>query len=265
VTGLWLALGFLSRVPVVRVEFTAAALRRSLFWFPAVGVLLGLLWTGIHWTAQLWAPGLGAFALVFCGVLFTGALHLDGLADTFDGLSAASAGSEKALAAMKDSRIGAHGAVALAVALLGKYAAFSTLDPAASAIVCLAAAIMPRWCCAVALAVARPARLNGLGAAFAQAGDARSGLSDKGATSGLVMALLGAFWLCVPLAAAGLEGGRWLTIAILFTLGVVVACAAVWRFVRAFGGVTGDTHGALIELCETMLLLAGAALGRSLK
>lgn len=264
-TGLWLALGFLSRVPVVRVEFTATALRRSLFWFPAVGVLLGLLWTGVHWAAQSWAPGLGAFMLVFCGVLFTGALHLDGLADTFDGLSAAGAGSEKGLAAMKDSRIGAHGAVALVVALLGKYAAFAALEPAASASVCLTAAIVPRLCCAVALAVARPARPNGLGAAFARAGDVNDELPDQGVTPGLVVALLGVSWLGAAFAAAGLEGVRWITIVVLFTLGVGVAGAAVWRFLRAFGGVTGDTHGALIELCETVLLLAGAALGRSLK
>lgn len=261
-TGLWLALGFLSRIPGVRVEFTAAALRRSLFWFPAVGVLLGLSWSWIYSAAQSSAPGLNAFALVLWGVLFTGALHLDGLADTFDGLSAASAGIEKALAAMKDSRIGAHGAVALLVTVIGKYAAFSTLAPGGALTVCLTAAVVPRASCALIVALVRPARPDGFGAMFAQLGDVPDGPSNvKGAKPGLPFALMGLLWLGVPCVAAALEGGRWLTFGVSLTVAVVIALWAVRRFTKVFDGVTGDTHGALIEVTETALLLAGAALG----
>lgn len=256
--GLWIALGFLSRLPAPAVEFSLHGLARSLFWFPAVGALLGLVW----WAAFVGlSPWLGptplAFVLVVLGVVFTGALHLDGVADTFDGLSAASGGKERALAAMKDSRIGAHGAVALVLTLLGKFVAFQSLRAEVAVVVCLGAAVTARFVCALVVASVKPARTSGLGATFAGA----DGVSPPtvAARPGVKSAWCGAVWLGVPCAVASVSVERWATLGI--GAGVALACGGglVWRCVKQFGGVTGDTHGALIEVTETTLLVVGAA------
>ncbi len=259
--GFWLALGFLSRVPVRGVEFTPAALQRGLFWFPSVGALLGVLWWATFCLLGHWCgPNMGALMLVLLGVLFTGALHLDGVADTFDGFSAASGGRERALLAMKDSRIGAHGAVALVLVLLGKFVAFQSLTIGSAGAVLLTAAVLPRFVCALVVAIARPARSDGLAVAFATPAHEPAANNNRH-KSPRFFAGAGAVWLSIPMAVTGVDAGRWVTL-----LGaVLVALACGWILVRrcstVFGGVTGDTHGALIEVCETVVLLSGAALG----
>lgn len=256
--GLWIAVGFLSRLPAPNVVFTVPGLARALFWFPGVGVVLGATWWLLMNGAGAWLDSrLLAFLLVVVGVLFTGALHLDGVADTFDGLSAAAAGKERALAAMKDSRIGAHGAVALVLTALGKFVAFQTLRLDFALVVTLGAATFSRFACALVVAVVKPARSSGLGATFAGADGANG--TPAVSRSGLKAAVLGALWLIVPVAGVGCGAASW------GALGACVGVASVcgWILVRrcltVFGGVTGDTHGALIELTETAFLLAGAA------
>jgi adenosylcobinamide-GDP ribazoletransferase len=250
VSGLWLALGFLTRLPARAVEFTDVGLRRALFWFPLVGLLLGALWSlTIAWLVPQVGQTVGAWLLLVVGVLLTGALHLDGVADTFDGLSAANAGPERALTAMRDSRIGAHGACALVLVLLGKFAAFSSMHPASAAVTCLFSAVGARWACALVVAWAPPARSQGLGATFR--GTSREGLGYAGA---------GVCWLGVPLVLAVLQDRLVVVCAMAIALGLMAAWL-LRAFRRAFGGVTGDTHGAMIEVCETALLLVGAVWG----
>lgn len=255
--GLWIALGFLSRVPAPGVEFTLQGLARSLFWFPAVGVLLGLAWWGALAGLSSWlSPTLLGFVMVVIGVLFTGALHLDGVADTFDGFSASGGGKERALAAMKDSRIGAHGAVALVLVLFGKWTAFQNLHAEFGAVVCTGAAVIARLACAVVVAAAKPARSSGLGATFAGV-EAR--ITVATARPGVKSAWLGSLWLVVPGAMAGGAIDRWVALALAAFATVVGIAFFVRHCIRCFGGVTGDTHGALIEVGETLLLLVGAA------
>lgn len=255
--GLWIALGFLSRVPAPNVDFTLPGLARSLFWFPGVGALLGALWWGLIVVSSPWLdPTMVAFVVVVVGVLFTGALHLDGVADTFDGFSASGAGKERALAAMKDSRIGAHGAVALMLTLLGKFVAFQSLRTEFAAVVCLGAAVLARLACALVVAWVKPARSSGLGATFAGAdGSAPAPVARPGSK----FAWGGAAWLVVPALAAGDAPVRWVMLGGGACLAVLCGALLVRRCARCFGGVTGDTHGALIEVVETALLLAGAA------
>jgi adenosylcobinamide-GDP ribazoletransferase len=256
-SGLWIALGFLSRVPAPNADFTLQGLAKSLFWFPGVGALLGLLWWGLIAGLSRWLdPTLLAFVLVLAGVLFTGALHLDGVADTFDGFSASGAGKERALAAMKDSRIGAHGAVALMLTLLGKFVAFQNLRLEFASVVCLGAAVVARFGCALVVALVKPARSSGLGATFAGAdGTAPPTVARPGVKS----AWCGAGWLAVPAFVASASVDRWVVLAIGVGLAALCGFLLVRRCCSGFGGVTGDTHGALIEVTETVLLLVGAA------
>lgn len=125
-----LALQFFTRVPVTGrladwVGYSPAMLRASAAHFPGVGWLAGL-WMGAVFFGLQWllppvgaAPWVAAIGATIAGVLLTGAFHEDGLADLCDGLGG-SADRTRALAIMKDSRIGSFGAIALVLALFAK-------------------------------------------------------------------------------------------------------------------------------------------------
>lgn len=249
--GLWLALGLLSRLPAPVVAFEPGNLRRALFWFPAVGVVLGVvLVTTASAASAFFGAWTTAFLILCAWVLFTGGLHLDGVADSFDGLSASGGGRERALKAMKDSRIGAHGAVAIMGVLLGKLVALGELagSPHGGVWALLFTPVWARIVVAVAMVHSSPAAGSTLAALFHSAVRPRE-------------AWLGTLWLTLPLlaltyAAPAGSALRTLTPALgglLVGLGFVLVCR------RRFGGVTGDTHGALIELGELVTLLLWGA------
>ncbi len=102
-------------------------LRHSIDYFPIVGILIGCFMSGIGWACSKVFPcSLVGAVLVLVLAILTRALHLDGLADTADGLGSGKE-PEKALEIMKDSRTGAFGAVAVALVLLLKAQGFSAL------------------------------------------------------------------------------------------------------------------------------------------
>ncbi|MEJ7686325.1 MAG: adenosylcobinamide-GDP ribazoletransferase [Variovorax sp.] len=131
-----LALQFFTRVPVTGrlaawVGFSPAMLRASAAHFPGVGWLVGAIAAGVFLLAQAMLPGVAGAAVAallstLATVLLTGAFHEDGLADTADGLGG-SADRARALEIMKDSRIGAFGAIALMLALGLKVALLAAL------------------------------------------------------------------------------------------------------------------------------------------
>ena len=100
------AIRFLTVVPAPGGEWSARAASRSVAWFPAVGLGIGGAVAAVHWAARLAMPDLPAAALALAaGVVLTGALHLDGLADTFDGLLGGDT-PKRRLEIMKDPSIG---------------------------------------------------------------------------------------------------------------------------------------------------------------
>ena len=143
-----LALQFFTRIPVTGqlaewVGFSPDMLRASAGHFPGVGWLVGGLLAGLSWLLLLLLPETPLAPLVVAvlgtaaGVLLTGAFHEDGLADVADGLGGA-LGRERALLIMKDSRVGAFGAIAVALALLCKVALLALLGSISSELMCLA-------------------------------------------------------------------------------------------------------------------------------
>src|SRR5687768_16835130 len=122
--SLRLALGFLTRLPVGAAVVDEASFGRALGWFPLVGAGLGALLLVGAWVLEpVLAPSLCAAALVAFWAYATGGLHLDGVADVFDAFSGGRGDRERTLEIMRDSRIGAHGAVALVLVLLTKFVA----------------------------------------------------------------------------------------------------------------------------------------------
>ena len=142
-----LAVQFFTRLPVTGrladwVGYSPAMLRASAAHFPGVGWLVAAVaaavYAALHMAlgAQPWVPLVAAVFCTITTVLVTGGFHEDGLADVADGLGSG-APRERALEIMKDSRIGAFGAMALVLALLAKVSLLALLGAhSLSAVLC---------------------------------------------------------------------------------------------------------------------------------
>jgi adenosylcobinamide-GDP ribazoletransferase len=235
-----LALTFLTRFPWPwRGPASPEELARSLFWFPWVGALLGLLYWGA-WAGLLKIfPGPAAAALLLTlTVWITGGLHLDGLADTADGLAGGRTPEERRRL-MKDSRLGTFGAASLVLVLLLKFAFLLGLAQGEAARGLIIFPLVSRWGVVLLAYLSPYARPEG-GLGEAMVAGARGRLLAGATGSALVLAFL----------ALGLRG--------LILMGL--AALATWLlslyFRQKLGGVTGDVLGAVTELLE-VLILAG--------
>lgn len=234
--GLLVALGFLTRIPVPqRVFGHAGATARSLSWYPVVGLLLGGLLCACAWAIRGWPPMLAAAALLAVWVGLTGALHLDGLADSADAWIGGMGDRERTLAIMKDPRCGPAGVVALVLTLLLKFAALAS---AAAWPGVLLAALLGRAVLTMAFLAVPYIRPGGMG-------EGLRGAPRKSSLAAVILAVAGCFCL----------GGKGVA-ALLAALVVFVA----WRHacLHRLGGMTGDTCGALAELTEAAVLVATA-------
>ena len=237
-----LALEFLTIVRLRRhASVEARAIGASVSWFPLVGLLLGAMLVAVDWLARAAFPVAVATALVLlAGVVLTGALHLDGLADTADGLFGGHT-PEQRLEIMKDSRTGSFGVVAVVLALLLQYAALVGLDGRPRGATLLATPVLARFGVVLALTVFPSARPSGLGHIYRQ-----------NATPNPLVLATGAVLLVI--AVPGVVLLVWTAVAAVLTL-MGGAFAS-----RRLGGLTGDIYGALVVLVESAVLLAAAGL-----
>jgi len=232
------AFGFLTRLPLRAAEVEERDLGRSVAFFPVAGLALGALVSAAGWALRgHLAPVVQAAALVALLAWLTGGLHLDGLADVFDGLSGGHGDRARALAIMRDARIGAHGAAALCLLLLAKAAALVPLVERSDGWALAAFPVAARWA-VVPLVVLFPyARPEGLGKAFHE--NARA------------VSLLAATLLAAPVAIGmGVRAAA--------PVAAALAAALLFALVvqRRLGGLTGDVYGACIELAELAFLVA---------
>jgi adenosylcobinamide-GDP ribazoletransferase len=243
--GLVLAVRFLTIVPVPGVEAAGpGALGRAAWWFPLVGLGLGVvLALADRAFALLFPPLVGAVLVVSCWKALTGGLHLDGLADCLDGLGGRDVAHR--LAIMRDSRIGAFGTLGLLLGLLLTVAALAELPAPVRASVLLLAPAVGRATPALAGRLFRPATpLEGAGADFVGALPRAAGVAHV-----LGVVALGVLLLGVPGAPLALAGPA---------LGLVGTALLA----RRLNGVTGDVLGAGVELSELGVLLAASAAAR---
>ena len=229
------AFGFLTRLPMPQVAADGNDFAAAIRAYPIVGLAIGGLVAASGWAGGQIDPWVGALAALIAWVAVTGALHLDGLGDLADGLGAAHGDRTRLLAVMADPHIGSFGVVTIGMQLLAKLVLLHALAGVAwwpVIFVPFAARIGP-------LAWARwlPPLRDGLGARVATAVRSRDLIGWAlvlGATAVALPAVLAA-----PVLVLGF--GLWLR----------------WRV----GVVSGDCHGAGIELVETGLLLAIVACG----
>ncbi len=254
-----IALQFLTRLPV---RLSAAPSReetaRSTRAYPLVGLLIGLFLAAVHLLlgrqTALGAFFIGAF-LVVLEAAITGGLHLDGLMDAADGLLGCWS-RERALAIMKDSRVGANGVLAACGLLLLKTGAAASLRTPAQALVLTVMPCYGRWT-ALLMAATHPygGETDGLGRAVVGAvglGELAIGfVTCLGVTVGVALAA-GSAWAGSRRFVPGLAlfCGLWLA----GTLAGAVVAGAVRRRI---GGITGDVIGAAVELSELVVLVAG--------
>ncbi len=243
---LLLALQFLTRVPLPRLPYRDEALNEAARYFVAVGTLVGAWAAAVLAAAAPWLPPAVAVLLALAAaVLATGAFHEDGLADTADALGA-HGDRARALAIMKDSRIGTFGVLALLLVLALKFALLQAL--LASSVAVVAAALV------VGHGVSRLAPVL-LIATLPYAGNEQDSrarpLARRVSAVTVATALASAALLLV--AAAALAGAVVVVAAAAATAAVVASMRRALR--RWLGGFTGDTLGAAQQLTETGIYL----------
>ena len=258
-----LAVQFFTRIPITGrlaewVGYSPEQLRASAAHFPGIGLLVGAVAAGVFTGVQAllpestFTPLVAAALCTVATVLLTGGFHEDGLADVADGLGG-SYDRERALEIMKDSRVGAFGALALVLALLCKVALLAILGSAESVPIEADDAPWAGWTIAAALVLGH-ALSRGLPLLLIRwlphVGDtARSKskpLADTISSSALAMA---SAWCFMALA---------LGLLALDAISLIVACsfavlALLWMarlFRRRLQGFTGDCLGATQQVCE---------------
>ncbi|MGB3620613.1 MAG: adenosylcobinamide-GDP ribazoletransferase [Ketobacter sp.] len=240
-----IALQFLTRFPVTLKQYPEEEVAGSLYWYGLVGALLGAFLYCASLFLNWVAPGLSlavmAALLVFAWVFITGALHLDGLADSADAWLGGN-DKEKVLAIMKDPRSGPAGVVSIACVLLLKFACLQTLLEH-HALYLIVVPALARSAMPLLFLTTTYVRQHGLGSPF-------QGNVSPGKTLWQLGAILFlGFLITGPV------------------LVLVIALAAITLiYLRAsmrtkIGGVTGDTAGAAIEILEAVLLLGLVAWG----
>lgn len=241
----FVAFQFLTIVPLpFAVRCEEEDLGRSMAYFPLVGLAIGALLAGADFLlAPLLPCGVGDLVLVALLSVVTGGLHLDGLSDVCDGL-AARGSRERFLEVMKDSRVGAVGAVALVLGLGLKYQALLAVPLQHKREVLLFFPLAARFAQVQLTVGATRARKDGLGSAFIGG----AGLPQFVASYSVTLAA--AYWLL------GMNGIYCALALYLLTWGI-----KSWAHKR-LGGVTGDVIGCASELNEISCLVLLLALFR---
>jgi adenosylcobinamide-GDP ribazoletransferase len=237
---LLLALQFLTRLPVpLRGAPEGRDLGRSVLYYPLVGALLGLLLWGGAGVLHNTSPALAA-ALLLCGwVLFTGALHLDGLADSADAWAGGHGDRERTLAIMKDPASGPVGVTLLVLVLLLKYAALQAVLANGEPWPLLFAPLLGRTALPLLFLTTPYVRAGGLGEALAGHLPRRAAM--------LVIAAVILLSITAGITPA------------LMTLAAALTFLALRALMRhRLGGTTGDTAGALVEVTEAVVIAVSA-------
>ncbi|MHC1479125.1 adenosylcobinamide-GDP ribazoletransferase [Frateuria aurantia] len=235
IRGLVYAVGFLTRIPVPSAVFDDARARQaSIAWYPMVGVLLGGLLAGAGGLLEGRNDLLASALLLLLWVGLTGALHLDGLADSADAWIGGLGDRERTLAIMKDPRCGPAAVVTVVLLLLTKLAALQAMPSPARLLALVMAPVLARAALTALLITTPYVRRQGMASGLAAGRTAPA--------AAVLLSMLAAF-------ACGPDG--WCAVA------AAVVVYALWRHAgqRRLGGYTGDTAGALAEMVELAVLV----------
>ena len=241
------AIQFFTRIPVpARVGHSAQQLEQAARYLPLVGICVGALCSAVlYFGAQLLPLALAVGLSIAAGILVTGAFHEDGLSDFADGMGGGH-NKEKALAIMKDSRVGAYGVITIVLVLLLKYQALLALCGTQSLLFAAAALIaahaFSRLMAASIMLTQRYVRDDD----SARAKPAAQALSH---TSFAIALFIG----IVPLGMMFIATPHQVLAAVAAALLMRIYLA--WRLQKRLGGYTGDCLGAVQQLSELAFYL----------
>ena len=265
--GFLLLLSFMTRIPMPKIDYDEEKLGKSMKLFPLVGIVIGfiLLFFSIVFSYVLSNLSFSAFlpiiilVVILTDLISTGALHLDGLADTFDGIFSYRS-KHKMLEIMKDSRLGSNGALALILYFLLKFILlFSlTIESREGAIYAIMTyPVVARFCSVVSCASSPYARGSGMGKTFV----------DNTKTCGLIVATvitllytIGMIFMPFVLFTNYSLPIQIIMKSILIIV-IIVALSALFAYAfsklieRKIGGITGDTLGALLEISSLLYIV----------
>jgi len=240
--GFWAALQFLTIFPTpLRHDADSKIYGQSLAYFPLVGLLLGAILLGLQFGLKFLLPDSVINALLITTlVILTGAHHLDGLTDTFDGVFGGKSPEER-LTIMADTSVGTFGIASVILVLLLKYACLFHV-PMLPALLLMP--MLSRWTVVMVIFAFPYARSSGMGIAFKQAATWQR--------------LAIASTLAVIAAVALLTWKGLVLIAVLF----IIIFGLTFYFRSRLNGLTGDIYGAINEIAEVSVLLLIILIGR---
>ncbi len=231
-----LALQMLTRIYIRPLNYTEKASKGSVLYFSIIGLILGAIISFVAWAAHLVFPMTAVAGIVVIGmVILSGGLHMDGFMDTLDGVLSGRP-RERKLEIMKDSRVGAFGALGAVGILLFKYSLVVSVPLEDLFTLLVLMPVLSRWCMAFAVVAYPYARKEGFGMNHAKAG-------KKEFLPATLITVILAFVI------SGLAG--LITMLTVFLLGWFLCN----RLAKQLGGLTGDTYGAVNESMEVAVLL----------
>jgi adenosylcobinamide-GDP ribazoletransferase len=234
-----LALQFLTILPVkIKSVIEEKDFGASLASFPVVGLLIGLLLTFAA-ASITFLPALVKSAMILALYIFiTGAIHLDGFADTCDGLYG-NRSIEKMLEIMRDSRIGAMGVIGIVLLLLLQFSAMASFPAEALWKILIVMCVFSRWSQVIACRSARYVRKEGKAKSFVEYSRSRD------------LVVGGIFTMAISVLLMSWKG------AAICLISLVPVSGVIYYIKTKIGGMTGDTIGAVNEVAEVCVLVSG--------
>ncbi len=245
IKSFFIAFSMYSKIPMPQFEWKDGDMRYALCFFPWVGAVTGALWYLWNWFCTRFAVGTMCYAAVGTAIplLVTGGFHVDGFLDTCDALHSYQP-RERKLEILKDSHIGAFAVIMLALYGLIFLGGFSEIKASSTLAVAGAGCFLARVLSGIAVVSFPSAKQEGTLYLFA----------DKAHKRVVRTALYGQGILCIGFM-------LWTSL----VMGGIAALAALltfayyyWRSKKEFGGITGDTAGYFVTLCEGCVVVAVA-------
>ena len=231
------ALQFLTRIPVVFVKKPSdLEIAQSVLFYPVVGLLIGIVLTVLNYHLYLVSDFLRASIVVIVWVVITGALHIDGLADSVDAWAGGLGNKEKTLAIMKDPNCGPMGVVAIVLLILIKFSVVASIPPG-NILILIFVPVLARSIILLLFLTTAYAREKGIASEYFVLFLHKANI--------IVLILVAALSLLI------------LQVHAMIVVSIVVLVFAYlrWVMVNRIGGFTGDTAGAMVEITEVVALV----------
>jgi len=241
-----LTLQFLTRIPInINIEAKKEDFAKGIIFFPVIGLFIGAFNMIFYVGAKYVATGLfPIICAILANCIITGALHIDGLADTCDGIFSARS-KERMLEIMKDSRIGTNGAIAILFDFLFRISILQSFNVKAILIPLLLSPVIAKTLVALFIGFSADARTGGgMGSLFME----KSSRYRASGAFALGLAIVGAI--------SGMSG--------ILSLMICAVIMFIYKnyIYEKIGGMTGDTLGAANEVMEVVFLISYALIWR---